>query len=79
LIIKEDTAYASPPSVVYFEYYDNLTELAGRLKTEREFIQCIVCKPEIFPDTVTFGNAQKPELWDYADGVDTMAFLTGLK
>ena len=79
LIIKEDTGYASPPSVLYFEYYDNLTELAGRLKTEREFIQCIVCKPEIFPDTVTFGNAQKPELWDYADGVDTMAFLTGLK
>ena len=25
---------------------------------------------------ISYGNAQKPKLWDYADGVDTMDFLT---
>jgi hypothetical protein len=25
-----------------------------------------------------FGKAQKPELWDYADGVNTMSFLAQL-
>ncbi len=24
--------------------------------------------------SIPFGRAQKPELWDYADGVDTMEF-----
>jgi hypothetical protein len=25
---------------------------------------------------ITLGTAQKPKLWDYADGVDTINFLT---
>jgi len=27
---------------------------------------------------IPFGKAQQPELWDYADGVNTMAFLANL-
>jgi hypothetical protein len=27
---------------------------------------------------VEFGNTQSPELWDYADKVDTMKFLVDL-
>ena len=27
---------------------------------------------------INFGEAQSPKLSDYADGVDTMSFLTGL-
>jgi hypothetical protein len=27
---------------------------------------------------VDFGMSQQPELWDYADGIDTMDFLTKL-
>jgi hypothetical protein len=36
-------------------------------------LQCIVSKQE-----VPFGTSQKPNLWDYADGVDTIEFLRGL-
>ena len=27
---------------------------------------------------VPFGQAQEPEVWDYADGVDTLKFLESL-
>ena len=30
------------------------------------------------PSTVPLGKAQQPALWDYADGVDTLAFLSKL-
>ena len=38
-----------------------------------EQLQCVVSKKDI-----AFGNTQKPNLWDYADGVDTVEFLREL-
>jgi hypothetical protein len=73
LMIKEEAGYASPPSVLYFEYYDDLPGLLKKLNKEQDSIQCVVGNPEA--GQIPFGNAQKPELWDYADGVDTMDFL----
>ncbi len=36
LMITEDTPYASPPSVIYYEYYDDLESLNGRLSNDSE-------------------------------------------
>ena len=33
----------------------------------------------IFSESIPFGNAQLPEVNDYADNVDTMGFLLSLK
>jgi len=74
LIIKEDSSYASPISSVFYEYYDNLEELKTRLKTEQEQIQCIVSNG-LIENSIDFGQTQKPNLWDYADNVDTLDFL----
>jgi hypothetical protein len=45
----------------------------------REQIQCIAANKKLYPSLgnirVSFGSTQYPELWDYADGVDTMKFL----
>ena len=38
-------------------------------------IQCIVSEDETIENALPFGKAQKPELWDYADNVDTLEFL----
>jgi hypothetical protein len=38
-----------------------------------EEIQCVVSHRDI-----PFGGSQCPALWEYADGVDTMAFLLAL-
>ncbi|BAU54221.1 acyl-CoA reductase [Mucilaginibacter gotjawali] len=78
LLLKEDTRLASPLGVLYFEYYDDLEEAKSKLVEESDRIQCIVSAIplEVNNQVVNFGQSQQPALWDYADGVDTMAFLT---
>jgi hypothetical protein len=77
LTIKEDLSYASPISSVFYEYYDDLETLKVKLASEEDQIQCIVSS-ELVPNSIPFGKTQKPEMWDYADNVDTMAFLSSL-
>ena len=77
LTIKEDVSYASPISSVFYEFYENLEEIATRLNADAEQIQCVVSK-NLIPNSVAFGQTQQPKLWDYADNVDTLAFLNNL-
>jgi hypothetical protein len=79
LLLKQDSALASPISVVYYERYKDPKELTFRLDSIKENIQCVVSREGVFPGSIPFGKAQTPELWDYADGVDTMRFLQSLK
>lgn len=77
LTIKEDTSYASPISSVFYEFYDDLEVLKNRLEADNEQIQCVVSKG-IIENSVPFGKTQKPQLWDYADNVDTLLFLKNI-
>jgi hypothetical protein len=79
LILTESKALVSAISVVHFEYYDTLDDLKPILLEASDKIQCIVSSPELEIDhTIPFGLAQKPAIHDYADSVDTMAFLAEL-
>ena len=77
LTIKEDVSYASPISSVFYEFYESLEEITSRLNSDAEQIQCVVSK-NLIPNSVAFGQTQQPHLWDYADNVDTLAFLNNL-
>lgn len=77
LTIKQDTSYASPISSVFYEYYDDLEEIKSRLQHDAEQIQCIVSN-NLIPNSIEFGKTQKPNLWDYADNVDTIHFLLNI-
>lgn len=77
LTLKEDKSYASPISSVFYEYYSNLDSLKSRLAKDRDQIQCCVSH-NLIPGSIPFGQTQKPQLWDYADDVDTVAFLLAL-
>lgn len=79
LLLKEDSRLASPLAVIYFEEYDNIEELEQNLKTIEDQIQCIISNAELNLKTYDFGKSQVPGLWDYADGIDTMKFLQGLR
>nr|WP_315146600.1 acyl-CoA reductase [uncultured Flavobacterium sp.] len=74
LTIKEDSSYASPISSVFYEYYESIEDLQNRLESENEKIQCIVSN-NLVENSIGFGQTQKPNLWDYADNVDTITFL----
>ena len=73
LTLKEDSSHASPISSVFYEYYDSLAEIEKRLKNEAETIQCIVSN-NLVQNSIPFGQTQRPQLWDYADHVDTISF-----
>ena len=73
LTLKEDSSHASPISSVFYEYYDSLSEIEKRLESEAETIQCIVSN-NLVQNSIPFGQTQRPQLWDYADHVDTISF-----
>ncbi|WP_214071036.1 acyl-CoA reductase [Mucilaginibacter sp. dw_454] len=81
LLLKENDAIASPLAVVFYNYYDNLADVEQLINTQSENIQCVVSKATLQVDSqvVEVGQSQQPKLWDYADGIDTMDFLTKLK
>ncbi len=76
LILKEDKQISSPIGVVNYEFYNDDNYLKNALKQHKDEIQCVIghhpfCE---FP----FGQAQQPDLNDYADGIDTIQFLQNL-
>jgi hypothetical protein len=79
LLLKEDERLASPLAVLYFGYYKDLASVENQLQSESDKIQCIVSRAplQVKTQVVDLGMSQQPALWDYADGVDTMAFLVG--
>lgn len=78
LTIREDESFASPISSVFYEFYDTEQQMLNRLNQDADKIQCVVTNLPI-ENKIIFGETQSPNLWDYADGVDTMKFLLQLK
>ncbi|TXE12224.1 acyl-CoA reductase [Algoriphagus aquimarinus] len=75
LLLKESDALVSPISVLFYEVYESEKLLSEKLQELEPKIQCVVGNGA---ERVPFGTAQNPEPWEYADGVDTMAFLQEL-
>ncbi len=73
VLLKEDPQWVSPVGALHYQRYDDMAEVEARLDAEAGEIQC-----RVGSGGLPFGQAQHPGLGDYADGVDTMAFLLGL-
>ena len=73
VLLVEDTSIFSPISQLNYEYYTHKGELLSLLHDNQD-IQSIVAR-----DHIPFGQAQRPTHFDYADNMDTMAFLHSLK
>ncbi len=80
LLLKRDESLASPLAVLYYEEYTDLKSLETKLSLIANQIQCTVAGSSFSATAagVNFGKSQEPELWDYADGIDTMHFLLNL-
>ncbi len=81
LILKEDASLMSRIACVHYEYYEDPDSLRRQLSEHREQIQCFVSRSGVFSgldNEVRLGQTQQPGLFDFADGVDTMEFLTRL-
>jgi len=77
VLLKEDTAIASPVGVVFYEKYNDIAILSAQLEGLKDEIQCVVSGISDLSG-IPPGSTQTPLPWDYADGVDTLRFLTQL-
>ncbi len=72
LLIVEKEHLHTPLAVINYEFYTDKNEVAKSL-ADNEDVQAIVGH-----DYIPFGAAQQPSISDFADGVDTMEFLSKL-
>jgi len=75
MILKEDSSYSSPIATIFYENYNSLEELNKKLDADKNHIQCIVSE-NVRDQEIRFGETQKPQLWDYADEIDIIEFLS---
>lgn len=73
VLLKEDKSIQSPVATVFFEYYNNRSELNDFIEENKVLFQCIVSK-----DDIEFGQTQFPKINDYSDQVDTIEFLLSI-
>lgn len=72
ILLIEDAGLFSPISQLNYEFYSDENQLKNILP-KKDDLQCVVGK-----GFIPFGNSQTPAITDYADGVDTLQFLSNL-
>lgn len=72
IIVTENANIFSAVSELHYNFYEDVSVLINDLKEDKN-IQCTVGY-----EALEFGQAQRPGLFDYADGVDVIEFLLGL-
>jgi len=79
ILLTEDPSLQSRIASLHYEYYSELEDLEKELEERREEIQCVISTQDLAAwKVIPPGQAQKPALTDYADGVDTLQFLLSL-
>lgn len=72
VLLVENALPFSAVATLHYRFYSDRSALLNELRASED-IQAIIGH-----DGIPFGEAQKPSLTDYADGMDTMAFLCSL-
>lgn len=72
VILSEDRSLFSPISQLNYEFFTDPDEALKNLQSSAD-LQCIIGH-----GFIPFGQAQSPSVTDFADGIDTLQFLTSL-
>ncbi|MFN5418532.1 MAG: acyl-CoA reductase [Flavobacteriia bacterium] len=73
VLLRESDELFSPLAMLFYQRYEDISEVENFIQANEENIQCIVGQ-----NFIPFGEAQAPKLNDYADGVDTMKWLNSI-
>jgi hypothetical protein len=76
-LLKYDSKFKAPLSSAYITEYGSQKELDDIMLQNNDQIQCVVSKRNKAGE-LNYGNSQKPKLFDYADGINTLGFLSKL-
>ncbi|MFO7998182.1 MAG: hypothetical protein R6U86_04290 [Bacteroidales bacterium] len=78
-LFRENHSLSPPLSVIHYQKYRCDDEAFRFATSHKNELQCLVSRRsprELAFIHVPFGMTQQPSLWDYADGVDTLQFLS---
>lgn len=70
LLLRHHPSLSPPMAVLNYDFYDSRELVKRELETASNNLQCVTGH-----GYSPLGKAQQPELWDYADDVDTILFL----
>ncbi|MBC5993326.1 aldehyde dehydrogenase family protein [Pontibacter cellulosilyticus] len=75
MLVQESENLISPVSVLFYQTFTSLADLRQKLAAVKDKTECVVSAHGWLEGSIPFGDAHRPMLWDYSDGIDTMAFL----
>lgn len=78
MLVTQNDSLVSPISVLYYEEYTTLPDLDIKLQKHGDKIQVVLSANGWYNESEKFGTTQCPSLLDYADGVDTMSFISSI-
>ena len=79
LLLRENQSLHSRIACVHYETFNEIEDLNSKIDSERDSLQCIVYQNTAkIPECILPGTTQKPQLWQYADNVDIVQFLTSI-
>ncbi len=78
VLLREENMISSPVAVIHYAHYETQHQLREWINRDSDKIQVVVSANGSWPGSVPFGNAQKPDIEDYADGINTLEFLQKL-
>ena len=79
VLFIEDNKIPSRIATLHYSKYSSLRDIEQEIALQKDAIQCVVSQEKIGDiETTAFGEAQKPKISDFADDVDTLAFLLNL-
>ena len=74
-ILIKSNSFFPPVSVIYFDTYNDISEVENFIENNDSRIQCVVSNLKISKRTVFFGQSQLPSLFDFPDGIDVLKFI----
>ena len=78
LMIRPNDSLYSPISVLNYQVYNNLEHAKEIIESHKPDLQCLLSHKGQLMGSIPFGSAQKPDVEQYADGVNTLEFLLSL-
>ena len=76
-MLKNDSRLSSPLTSAFYSEYDSIEALNETIRDHIDEIQCVVSN-QIIKKSISFGEAQNPKIYEYADGINTLDFLEKL-
>jgi hypothetical protein len=76
LIAKEKPELYAPVGMLNYSFYDSVDGVAQKLVEWGDSLQCTVSHLPLI-NAMNFGSTQCTQLYDFADGVDTLQWLIG--